>query len=495
MRPHTPGQHIWPSFGILGGIIVTLIVMVLLGTVSPIWGSQAITTEVERTKVLPESSSLVTRTVFLPVVAREYEPLVPSVFGIQTYGGLHLPSAGLTLAHQARAYWIRSDISWASVEPTDSLPKDYRFSFYDASFLSATQAGFRLIVTIGGNPSWAATYANGPIDKVDIGAFTEFVGTVVERYDGDGWEDAPGSPVIEYWEFYNEPDNGSRLAAERGGAYWGHFGAEYARMLCMVYPVIKAANPRAQVALGGLAYDWFEDQNGPFVREFLDDVLRAGGGNCFDVMNFHYYPAFESVWSPYGPGLSGKVNYLRSKLAQYGITDKPMICTETGWFSGNHPNIPSTPETQSRYTVKLFAQSIASGLGHAIWFSWIDPGPYYGDFGLLTQDRQPKPAFYAYRTAAYWLGRASYQRALTTAELGNSAMEGYLLTWADGKPLYVLWSNDGQAREIRLPAMQAQTLNMYGDTTRLFNDGSDGWADGYIRVNVGPDPVYVRVLQ
>ena len=493
MKPRI--SHIWLSLATLGGIATALIASFLLGAASPVQGSRAISTEIGEMSSLPGGLSFITHTVFLPVVVREYEPPVPSVFGIQTYGGLHLPSAGLTLAQQARAYWIRSDISWASVEPTDSLPQDYRFSFYDASFLSATQAGFRLIVTIGSNPSWAATYANGPIDKVDIGKFVEFVGTVVERYDGDGWEDAPGSPVIEYWEFYNEPDNGSRLAAERGGAYWGHFGAEYARMLCTVYPVVKAANPRAQVVLGGLAYDWFEDQNGPFVRGFLDDVLKASGGNCFDVMNFHYYPAFEVIWSPYGSGLSGKVNYLRNKLAQYGITNKPMICTETGWFSGNHPNIPSTPETQSRYTVKLFAQSIASNLGLTIWFTWIDPGPYYGDFGLLTQDLQPKLAFYAYRTAAYWLGRASFQRTLTTPELGNSAMEGYLLTWTDGKPLYVLWSNDDQTRAIRLPATQAQVLNMYGDTIDLVNDGDDGQSDGRIQVNVGPNPIYVRVLQ
>ncbi|MGB9777520.1 MAG: hypothetical protein ACPLYD_14715 [Anaerolineae bacterium] len=426
-------------------------------------------------------------------MAREYEPLVPTVFGIQTYGGLHLPTAGLTLAQQARAYWIRSDIWWAGVEPTDRLPKDYQFAFYDASFLSATRAGFQLVVTIWGNPSWAATYVNGPIDKVDIGEFVEFVGTVVERYDGDGWEDAPGSPVIDYWEFYNEPDNGSRLAAERGGAYWGHFGADYARMLCTVYPVIKDANPRAQVALGGLAYDWFEDQNGPFVRKFLDDVLAAGGGNCFDVMNFHYYPAFESTWSPYGPGLSGKANYLRNKLAQYGIVNKPMICTETGWFS-HHTNIPSTPEIQSRYVIKLFAQSIASDLGLSIWFSWIDPGPFYGDFGLLTQDLQPKSAFYAYRIAAKVLGRASFRRALSSSELGSPALEGYLLATPDGRDLYVLWSNDEVTRTVTLPILTAHITDMYGNLAATVIDRDDGWVDGRIRLSVGPNPVYVEAM-
>ncbi len=480
-------------FWVAGTIQVTLllIVLMLLG----IGKAHAIPFDwFQKTKVSSEALDLLTYTIFLPLVAREYEPPIPTVFGIQTYGGLHLPSSGLTLAQQARAYWIRTDISWAKVEPSDRQPEDYNFAFYDASFLSATRAGFQLIVTIGGNPPWAATYANGPIDKVDIGEFIEFVGTVVERYDGDGWEDAPGSPVVEYWEFYNEPDNGSRLAAERGGAYWGHFGADYARMLCMVYPVIKAANPKAQVVLGGLAYDWFEDQSGPFVREFLDDVLTTGGGNCFDVMNFHYYPAFESVWSPYGRGLSGKANYLRSKLAQYGFADKPMICTEAGWFSGNHPNIPSTPEIQSRYVVKLFAQSIASGLKSSIWFSWIDPGPFYGDFGLLTQDLQPKPAFYVYRNAAKMLGRASFQRPLSSDELNSPALEGYLLIAPSGQSLYTLWSNDEISRTVTLPIPKGRVIDMYGNMTSIIHDGDDGQIDRRILVPVGPNPIYVEEM-
>ena len=435
------------------------------------------------------SSSEITHTLFLPLVFSNYEPPVPTVFGVQMYGNLTTPSAGLTHTQAARVYWVRWPISWSAIEPVDRIPERYNFSFYDASILAATRAGLQLIVTIWGNPAWAATYTNGPIDKVDIGEFTEFVGTVVERYDGDGYEDAPGSPVVDYWEFYNEPDGGNRLRAEYGDSYWGHFGAEYARMLCAVYPVIKAANPRARVALGGLAYDWFEDQGGPFVRNFLDDVLRNGGGNCFDLMNFHYYPPFTG-WNVYGPGLSGKANYLYSKLAQYGY-HKPMICTEAGWHSNNYAQFPSTPEIQARYVVKLFTQSIASRLRFMIRWTWIDPGSGYGDNGLLTQELQRKPAFYAYRTAAGILGRASFRRALSTGELGHSAMEGYLMATSDGRDLYVLWSNDDGSRTVALPLSQARVTSLYGSAS-LVNDGSDGITDGRIRLVVGPDPVYVE---
>jgi hypothetical protein len=422
-------------------------------------------------------------------VFSNYEPPVPTAFGVQMYEALDIPAAGISLTKEARVYWARWPLSWSQVEPVDTAPDLYDFGFYDASVLSATQAGLHLVITIWNNPGWAATYANGPIDKVDIGEFAEFAGTLVERYDGDGWEDAPGSPTVDYWEFYNEPDAGDRLRAEYGASYWGHFGAEYAQMLCAVYPVIKAANPRAQVVLGGLAYDNFEDQGGGFVREFLDDVLAAGGGQCFDVMNFHYYPVFQPVWAPYGAGLSGKANYLYDRLRQYGLADKRMICTEAGW----HSDYESTPEIQARYVVKLFAQSLASHLDMMIWWTWIDPGGYYGANGLLTQGLQRKPAFYAYQTAARLLGRAAFQRALSAAELGNPALEGYLFT-SSGAPLYVFWSNDGQSRSVALSLSRARVRNLYGEIVGLLSDGDDGQVDGRIQVRVDEDPIYVEAV-
>jgi hypothetical protein len=434
-------------------------------------------------------SSRTTYTLFLPLVFSNYAPPVRTVFGAQFYGALDAPSNAITLTQETHTYWVRWPISWSAIEPVDTTPDQYNWSAYDASILRAAQTGVHLVATIGSNPGWAATYSGGPIDKVSIGKFTEFIGALAERYDGDGWQDAPGSPVVDYWEFYNEPDNGSTLYAEWGWGYWGHSGALYAQMLCAVYPVIKAANPRAQVALGGLAYDWFEDWGGPFVREFLDDVLTAGGGQCFDAMNFHYYPAFEPIWFSYGPGLTGKVNYLRTKLGQYGLASKPMISTEAGW----HSDFESTPEIQSRYVVKLFTQTLAKYLDLMIWFSWIDPGGGSGANGLLTQQLQRKPSFYVYRIAAEKLGSASFQRILSSSELGSTSLEGYLFT-SNQRALYVLWSRDEVTRTVAVSLSQARIRDMYGQTIAQINDGDDGQIDGKIQVPVGPNPIYVEAI-
>jgi len=474
------------SWGIL---FLSIAVALLLGLL--FWNSRPQNVHAETMGAYNESNTITTKpksdhVVFLPIVLSNYTPPVQSIFGIQTYGALNSPAAAITLAQEAHVRWVRTDIAWSAIEFTNTVPGNYNFSGYDLSILAAKQAGFEPVVTIIGNPSWAATYPQGPIDKVPLSKFTDFISAVVTRYNGDPASGAPGAPEVVYWEFYNEPDNSSRISAGKGLAgYWGNYGAEYAQMLCAVYPVVKAANPRARVVIGGLAYDWFEDQGGPFVREFLDNVLAAGGGQCFDVMNFHYYPAFASYWAPYGPGLSGKANYLRSKLSQYGLS-KPMICTEAGWPLDIYG---STPEIQTQYVVKLFTQSRASRLDNMMWWTWIDPGPNYGAFGLLTQALERKPSFYGYKVAAEKIGSAIFNRALSATELGNSAMEGYLFT-LNSKPLYVLWSNDGVARTVRIALPRARLTDLYGTDMGTIN--AEG--DGYIHLPVGTNPIYVEGL-
>jgi hypothetical protein len=419
---------------------------------------------------------------------------IPTPFGVQVYSSPTDSSAALPLAEQAHVSWIRWPISWSSIEPSNTTPENYHFDWLDTQITAARQRGLHLVLTLQGNPSWAATYPGGPIDKVNIKEFADVMGALAERYDGDGWHDAPGSPVVDYWEFYNEPDNGSIAAGEDGQGYWGHNGVKYAQMLCAVYPAMKAASSRAQVALGGIGYDYFEEEGGPFVRRFLDDVLKAGGGRCLDVMTFHYYPGYEPNWAPYGVGLSGKANFLQSLLESYGIRGLPMIVTETGHHSNYYAKWPSTPEIQAGWVVKLFAQSLAADLRVMIWWTWSDYeiyGASWGENGLLNRNLQPKQAYYAYQTAATQLGQAVFQRILSAGELGCDNVQAYLFD--RGTPFYVLWSTGEASESVSLPGRSARVVDYAGNTVASAADGADGQTDGKVRITVNSSPVYVEV--
>jgi hypothetical protein len=441
----------------------------------------------------PNSVSTSSHTVYLPFVAHQRAD--PSeVFGVQMYGSLNSPAARWDLVQTAGAAWVRWPFSWGDIEPYDTTPEHYNWAATDAAFAAAKGAGVNLIATMAGNPSWAATYYAGPLDRSGVGPFVEFFAAVVERYDGDGQNDAPGSTVINYWELYNEEDGGDRLRARYGGGYWGSFGAEYAELLCAVAPAAKAASSNAKIVLGGLAYDWFEEDGGPFVRAFLDDVLTAGGGHCLDALAFHYYPPFEAVWAPYGPGLSGKANYLRSKLGPYGHNSHPLLVTEAGYHSNDDPSWPSTDEIQASYVIKLFTQAIASHIPMMIWFSWTDLANYWAASGLLDVDRQPKLSYGALTAAQRKLGAASFQRRLSDGETGSPQVEAYRFQ-GSSFPLYVIWANGVDARMVRVPGKIARVSGLLDETLAKVLDADDGVADGLITLTAGFDPQSVDIIE
>lgn len=434
-----------------------------------------------------------TTKVYLPVVMAMARPPAPppTVFGMQMYEPLNSPQAALDLARSAQVSWVRWPLSWSGVEPRDTSPDQYHWSSVDPSLEAASATGLRVIATVDGNPFWAATYPGGHLDRSGLGPFVEFVGALAERYDGDGRDDAPGSPRVDYWEFYNEPDCGNEVAAQSGCGYWGQFGAEYAQMLCAVQPAIKAANPNAKIVLGGIALDFFLEDGGSFVRTFLDDVLQAGGGQCIDVMNFHYYPVFS--WAAYGPGLIGKANYVRSKLAAYGLDNLEMVVTEAGWHSNDDPIFPSTPQYQADFVVKLFTQARAAGLSAMMWWTWSDLPNYWGANGLLTTDLLTKPAYFAYQAARNRLGFAAFRRSLTAAEVGSADVEVYLFETPG--PVYVIWPTGLKAQQIKLPGRSARVTDTYDSNPVTVLDSNDGQADGFITVTASGHPAYVEVIE
>jgi hypothetical protein len=342
---------------------------------------------------------------------------------------------------------------------------------------------------IQGNPSWAAQYSAGPIYPEHMDDFLEFVGALVERYDGDGVDDAAGSPVVNHWEFYNEVDNGSVLLAEAGYGYWGHNGAGYADLLRQAWPVIKAASPQARVLNGGLAYERFEEtEGGPYVRQFLDDFLAAGGGDYIDVFNFHFYPSFAQVWAPYGRDVIGKTTYLRNLLAGYGVY-KPVACTELGTHSD--PSRGGSYESQSRYVVQGFVRSMSTDLDIVIWFVLRDITegfPYL--YGLLDDSYGPKPAYYAFDTLTTHLTGARYERTLTVQETGADAIEGYVMV-QDAQTIYVVWTNDEATYSLDVPADSVERVDKFGSADIVL-DSYDGSVDGVVTLDVGPSPMYLR---
>ncbi|NJO04799.1 MAG: hypothetical protein HC876_04280 [Chloroflexaceae bacterium] len=129
-----------------------------------------------------------------------------------------------------------------------------RNSFYDERLGMLADAGFNIIGMLLTTPEKyrdpnCEAYADqtGQPDywcaPTDLDAYAAWAAKVVERYDGDGDDDAPGSPRVAAWQIWNEPDQDGTWLPQADPPRYG-------AMLKLAYDAIKQADPTALVAYG-----------------------------------------------------------------------------------------------------------------------------------------------------------------------------------------------------------------------------------------------------
>lgn len=442
-----------------------------------------------------------------------------TLYGVQRYGA----TEENTILHNdfiaSGATFIRNEIYWASAEPANTTPDQFNWAGTDAVAAIAGQHCYTVVMTVMGNPLWAAPDSEGVIPAQNLPEFAEFMGALVERYDGDGIDDALGSPRVLYFELYNEPDAGATGGLQR----WGEYGKEYAAMLKAIYPAMKAANPDVKVVFGGIAYDFFTDadpqnpaNNGPFVRRFFEDALANGAGAYFDIMNYHFYPLFGGNWTDNylmdGPSLVKKTDAIRSLMAQYGV-DKPIIITEMGWHNNPYTGAHGSDVIQVRMVVQLYAQSIAANVPLATWWPLSDVGgAYLLDSGLVTYTDgrmapTRKPAFFAFQGMARELADVRFvKRVMESGWRNNVVYELY--DHAKQRTVYIAWTNPTDptnvwgsedrpyvdtttTNTIRLEGASATVYDAFWQVIRSVKDSDDGRTDGRFTLSIDGNPVYI----
>jgi len=342
-----------------------------------------------------------------------------------------------------------------------------------------------------------------------MAAYTGFLQELVRRYSKPPYN-------VKYWELYNEPDKIHTLAPNIniGGCFGQIWYDEYVRMLKAGYEAIKAVDPDAVVANGGLAHDWFYffktdptwdyPNDGLFDPYFMDEVIskrKRHAGDWFDVFNFHTYYAWRWYWEYYGYGkdVLAKYNYMKEQLAGYGYGDKPIIITEVGMRSYDPDNPQEISEqSQARYVLKLFARLLTVMIDRPfIWYSLRDTGPYSvsstNSHGLIRNDGTFKPAYHVYHFGVQQFTGARFVGM--TGDYGNT-IEGYRYE-KNGKEFWVMWYKSTQyaEREVPIPWPRVRITTMQGDQQTIIEDGGpgdrDGKVNGQVRVAIPQDPVYL----
>lgn len=150
----------------------------------------------------------------------------------------------------------------------------------------------------------------------DYGAYKNFLGKIVERYDGDGLDDMPGLKIpIKYWEILNEPEmNSDDLIFYKGTP------AEYVEILKHSQVAIKSACPDCKIIQGGAA------GAGDKTELYWSKIFDLGGAQYFDIANIHFIN--------YGDADTLNVAGFKKLMTDRGI-NKPIWVTEAQCTSEN----------------------------------------------------------------------------------------------------------------------------------------------------------------
>jgi hypothetical protein len=424
-------------------------------------------------------------------------------FGISTNGEVITDDQVRALAILGGAQMVRTSVGWNQVEPTKDK---YNWNWSDHAVRTLTDNHFEPLVLILDNPAWAATTKCGPV--TDLLAFDQFVRKLAARY-----------PNVKYWALYNEPDNSHGADTSTGGCFGGDDlngngkpdYADYAQQLQIAWRAVHAANPNAQLVMGAVAFDNFDEatappgypgggQGGIFNAHFLDQLfgyMQANppppGEKYFDVLSFNFYNVYAPYWEgrSEGKGVSAKANVLNNLLHQYGL-QAPLLVSETGVDSIRFGN-----QGQSAILTQTFVRGLSSGIAHMIWWTFQDfadsapPPSNTWKYGLLDQNATPKPAYAAFQAAVKLLNGAQFLQPLSV-----QGGEGYVFQ-KGGAGVAVVWASSETPVTITFSGSALQVTDMYG-ATRVVADGSaddHAAAAGQVALTIGPDPLYIQAVR
>lgn len=459
------------------------------------------------------------------------------------------------------ASWAREELSWGNIERSGKERWDW--NPFDKQLRNMAEQGYGIVGMLLTTPRWARVsdcsarmerYASLGVRAADywcppanLNDFADYVRKVVERYDGDGIDDAEGSPRIAVWQIWNEPN---------AWETWPGTPAEYGALLAVGYQAVKQADPTALVLTGGLyVFDggWNDGRGHRDGLAFLQDAINAvpQAWNSFDALAIHpYMPdvapdqadivARVSLW--------GRITTARQWLDARGGNNRPLWISEIGWSTcvssqsdcyasaelsdqqdsydrerwplakRPHANeldpeggqiaafIGKSEDQQANYLVRSAVIAKALGVQHFSYFQYEDK--FDGDAAnfweeasivrTFKENYSPKVAYYAYRTLSAQIGEAALIGAGSlhtyaynpAAQRNPSARYHFRFVTADNVQIDVLWLNQGSQR-VQVPIYENRVASL------VSRDGAESPLPSHqssVSVTISEQPIYIRQL-
>lgn len=290
---------------------------------------------------------------------------------------------------------IRWPLVWSAIQPTKK--GGYHWEAFDPVVQEAARQGLQVLPFVISTPKWVANKETTlPIGSAtQRNAYTAFLKAAVERY-------APGGP---FWVEHSPQKIREEKEKQAAGPVYELAGAHvtpipkpmpiktwqvwneanffyfaypvspynYARLLKLSSPVIKAAEPGAKVILTGLfGRPTKSGLKGMPANQFLEDLYKVPGiKSYFDGVALHPY-AIDSE----------ELEEIVEELHEVTVKNHdrvPLYITEMGWGSQNDFNVDAfehgvqgqVEELKAAYAY-LLQNRVKLDLKQVYWFSWKD---------------------------------------------------------------------------------------------------------------------------
>lgn len=441
-----------------------------------------------------------TQSLYLPVAIADFPWQSP--FGTQANNSWLPGSIIYQRGVDLNVNWVRlgGRVSWRELQPNegDSI-KWTKLANFEKELRSLKEANLTPVVIINDFPRWSTVKPTscGAIKEDKLPAFAAFVSALVSRYKSPEFN-------VHHWEIGNEPDiDPSLVPQDFIIGCWGdikdpYYGGEvYGKMLTVVGPAIRTADPSATIWMGGLLLGLpnTTDPNKGKPELFFEGILKAGAAPHFDILPYHRYPAYTNQvvdedlsgsWRAWGGGTVGKARFLRQIMARYGV-EKPVFVNETSLMciSKEYCEPPTKKffDMQANHLVRSYVRGLSEGISGYIWYTLNGPGWRYT--GLLTEAGTPRPAYFAYKVLIRQLDQARFRSKLNY----SSAIEGYAFT-KGAYDIQVVWSIEDDTHTVSIP--KNKYIQAYTRDGKLVTPVE---RNGNMEILIGFTPIYIHKIR
>jgi len=335
-----------------------------------------------------------------PAVAGSARISAPSGFiGISPQGASS--ESDYALMREAGIDSVRLPLNWGGIEPEARDRFDPRWEPIDEEVRLAAEHGIRAFFFLWGTPPWVSPRQGGePVGSArQRREWLRFLHAAEFRYGprGSFWRenrDVPKLPVRQ-WEVWNEENivTFSRVPDPQ----------RFGDLIRISGRFLHHADPGSTVILGGLFGHPLQIPPNIDSPDFLSQVYAIPGiRRFFDGVALHPYVADAGA-------LEVEIENLRRVMVLNHDAATPLYMTELGWGSaGFESRWERGPRGQARELDRAFALLSENRqrwrIGGVWWFSWVDifgSCQFCDSAGLLTPDREAKPAWYRFNA---WTG-------------------------------------------------------------------------------------------